>query len=735
MRMSVSKAFILPLSLACLLSACRTPEPPKSSSSVTVGLVRVQLLNDSLVRLETKGPNGFEDRATFHVVERHWPSTAFTTRRTAKETLICTHDFVVHVPNKATSLNGVRVESSNGTELYRFDGQLENRRWLPGPTEQPQVWWFADTPRIVPPLWGLTPEPNVPIQSKSAGWDLKNNAADVYVFLPRGDYRQLRRDFLKLTGPTEMPPLYALGAWDSRWFDYSETTALQQIDDYRARQIPLDVLVVDTGWRIGASVGYQVNTNLFPDVERFFQEAHVRHAKVMFNDHPEPRSTNALAAEELAFRFAGLSGLLEKGLDVWWFDRNWSVALRTPSANLRKEVWGMRLYHDVTEQVKPELRPLIMANVDGIDNGRRHRPPDIAAHRFPIQWTGDTGPSFADLQRGVENCVYEGVAAAFPYMSEDLGGHTADPKPETFIRWLEYGALSPVYRPHCTHNHQRMPWAFGQEAEQAARQYLNLRYRLLPAFYAACRENFESGEPLLRRLDLDFPEFNEAKADDQYLIGKTILVAPILTNGAPAERSLWIPPGAWMDAWTGKTVTGPAIVTNVYPLQQIPLYIKAGAVIALAPEMQFTGEKPWNPITLDVYPGIGMSETITLYEDDTLTTAYQRGQFRKTHITSSDDAASRIPSISIDPAEGNFPGALAERSWVLRLHRPVGTPENPNPPAVTLNGQRCASPVKIPRNESAMPLGDKNGAPDGDVYEMTLPTALVTQTQHILLSW
>ena len=134
-----------------------------------------------------------------------------------------------------------------------------------------------------------------------------------------------------------------------------------------------------------------------------------------------------------------------------------------------------------------------------------------------------------------------------------------------------------------------------------------------------------------------------------------------------------------MDAWTGKTVTGPAIITNFCPLQQIPLYIKAGAVIALAPEMQFTGEKPWNPITLDIYPGIGTSETITLYEDDTLTTGYQRGQFRKTRITSSVDTASHILSVTIDPAEGNFPGALAERSWILRLHQPVGASANPNP--------------------------------------------------------
>ena len=355
--MNSHRTFFLSLCLACLFSACRPGSQQavaqqNALSSVTVGLVRVQLLNSSLVRLEVEVPYGFEDRPTFHIVERHWPGTEFTTNTTATETLIRTRDFVVHIPSDAKSLNGVYVASAGGEELYRFSGELKNSQWLPGTEEKPKMWWFADTPRIVPPPWGLTPAPDASAPSGSSGWDLTNDAPDVYVFLPRGDYRRLRSDFLKLTGPTEMPPLYALGAWDSRWYDYTETTALQQIEDYRARNIPLDVLVVDTGWRIGASVGYQENTNLFPDVKRFFSEAHARHVRVMFNDHPEPRSTNALSAKELEFRFDGLSGLLDKGLDVWWYDRNWGVALHTPSANLRKEVWGMRLYHDITERVR-----------------------------------------------------------------------------------------------------------------------------------------------------------------------------------------------------------------------------------------------------------------------------------------------------------------------------------------------------------------------------------------------
>jgi hypothetical protein len=850
-------------------------------SDIVTGKVRVQLLSDSLVRLELKGPKGFEDRLTFHVLNRDWPGTTFTTNISADEVVIRTANYSIHVPSRAdgtASLDGIRIESADGRTLYNYDGRLDNRRWLPGPADRPEVWWFADTPRMVPPPWGLTPPPR-PMQD--GGWDLDNDAPDVYVFIPGGNYRHLRSDFLKLTGPTGMPPLFMFGAFDSRWYDYSEAKALKQIDEYRAHRIPLDVLVVDTGWRAGASTGYQPNTNLFPDLPRFFSEAHAKNVRILFNDHPEPLNTNVtgLDARELNYRFNGLSGLLNDGLDIWWYDRNWWVALVPPEPGLEKEVWGMRLYHDTTARVRPEQRPLIMANVDGIDNGVRKRPMDVAAHRFPFQWTGDIGPGYDFLRRAVENAVHSGVQSLFPYESDDLGGHVSNPTPEQYIRWIEYGALSPVYRPHCTHNLERMPWTFGPEAEKVARRFVDMRYRLLPVFYAAAHENYETGEPLLRRLDLDYPQFAVASREDEYLLGKNILVAPVLqgsmqivpagwlktaegqpglkaeffTNetlaGAPALtrtdadvdfdwsrnspapgfprthfsarwtgtievpaaagdvtlatveddgarvwiddnlvvdawgphaattseagavltagrphrlrieylqmefdallklqwrspndssaiRVAWIPPGTWINAWTDQTISGPATVTNDVPLGQIPVYIKSGAILPLAPEMQFTWQKPWNPITLDLYPSAGETNTATLYEDDTLTTAYQRGEFRNTTIAAMADDEAKIVRVAIGAAVGSFQGALKERAWILRVHPPVGWPEDLVPTDIKVNGEKTDAPIhRFKRVAVAMPFGDPAGAPDSDVFEVALPAARVAGGQSVEISF
>jgi len=275
-----------------------------------------------------------------------------------------------------------------------------------------------------------------------------------------------------------------------------------------------------------------------------------------------------------------------------------------------------------------------------------------------------------------------------------------------------------------------------------ARNFLDMRYRLLPVFYAAAHENYETGEPLLRRLDLYFPQCPEARRDDEYLLGQDILVAPVLqaANGsqwqsddAPdAPRILWIPPGDWLDAWSGETVSGPALVTNTVPLDQIPVYIRPGAVLPLAPQMQFTGELPWNPITLDLYPRAGATGTATLYEDDTKTMAYRNGEFRTTLISLTTDDSAKAVTIDIGAANGKFPGELKKRSWILRLHKPFGWPQINAPAQITVNGKKENLPgLTLPRPQSAMPFGDEAGAPDGDIYETTLPAANVSKAMQV----
>lgn len=846
-----------------------------AGDDVVTGSVRVQLLSSSLVRLELKGAEGFEDRNTFHVVSRDWPGTSFASNLISGQVIIATSKYIVHVPENATSLTGSYVTAPSGQILYKFDGTLNNSIWLPGPAENPTVLSFADTLRLIPPTWGLTPAPSGSRFASSSGWDTNNDAPDVYVFLPNGSYNQMRSDFLKLTGPTEMVPLYAFGAWDSHWYDYSETTALAQIENYRRHFIPLDNLVCDTGWRKNASTGYQPNTKLFPNLPRFFSEAHADNVRVMFNDHPEPVASNALDGAELTYRFTNLTQILGEGLDVWWYDRNWPISLLSPLPNLRHEVWAMKVYHDSTCGANFRLRPMIMANVDGIDNGIRCRPMDVNAHTYPIQWTGDIQPTKTYLKYAIENAIHSGVACLFPYESDDIGGFVNDPSPCDYIRWIEYGTLSPIYRPHANFGLNRMPWTFGPEAEWTTRRFVNLRYRLLPVFYAAARKNYDTGEPIVRRLDLEYPRYPEARQENQYLIGHSLLAAPVTqegltpvpsswlttANGKPgldaryfantklagspaftkidsninfnwhsrspggsipannwssqwtgnitvpaavgdvtlaatsddgvrvwvddklcignwgannsvttesatilkagqahrlkvqylqlgandlvslewrganAAQSVWIPPGNWINAWTGNVLSGPGTTTGSTPLDETPLYIRSGSVFALAPQMQYTGQLPWDPVTLDVYPSSTEIDVTSLYEDDTKMTAYQQGQYRTTPISTWADDDGKTISVLIGGATGSFSGASAQRSWIVRLRRPIHWSAALTPTQASLNGQPIGPIIRRIKNSTAMPLGADNGAPDADVFEVTLPESSVTSSNLIVATF
>ncbi len=487
------------------------------SHIITRGNIRVQLLSDTLIRIEQKGPNGFEDRPTFHVIERHWPGAS-------------ANQFRVTIPD-GESLKGVRIESKDGRILYECDGRAPEVAYLPAPGEVPAFWLMPDSPRIVPPSWGATPAPDD--KEPASGWEVSNSAPDFYLFLPgAGGYARLRADFLKLTGPIPMPPLYAFGFWDSRWFPYTEASAIETIETYRRKRVPLDVFVVDTDWRVGASHGYEISKKHFPDMARFVAEAHKRNVRLMYNDHPEPVAPTALDPKELQFRFDGLKSLLDVGADIWWYDRNWWKHLHEPAPGLRKEVWGMRLFHDITQRCRPKERPLIMSNVHGVDNGWRAHPSDPAAHRFPIWWTGDTVAEWATLPQGIANGVDLGTISLLPYVNEDLAGHDGRgmlmmPTPELYVRFLQFGCFSPITRVHCTAHQTRYPWVYGKEAEKIVTNYIRLRYRLLPTLYSAARRAYEDGTPLLRRCDLEWPSLKAARDNQQFLFGDHLLIAPV----------------------------------------------------------------------------------------------------------------------------------------------------------------------------------------------------------------
>lgn len=599
--------------------------------------IRVQALTPWLFRIEQEGPEGFEDRPTFTVVNRDFEQQeALHSADSGDHVVVELAHATLRIPRAVKRISEIEMSARDASwrhRLTRRDGVLKP---LPAPSDLPDYWILADSPRLVPPAWGALPPPETCSEDES-GWEIVECVRDWYVFLPKAaGYEQFLRDYIHLTGPVPMPPLYAFGFWYSRYHPYSEQDALDLIDEFRGRGFPLDVFVVDTDWRQGGSCGYDIDTELFPDMARFLQTCHKRGVKVVFNDHPEPVGEHALASNELAFRQQGLESLLAKGADAWWYDRNWHTHLQSPEQGLTKEVWGMRLYHDMTAAHASKRRPLIMSNVDGINNGRPAHPSHPAAHRYPIWWTGDTRSHWRFLKLGVKNMLNYAVESLLPYLSEDLTGHMGEPDAEYVIRFMQFGVFSPIARLHSSRNTCRYPWVYGKPAEKIIRDYLQLRYRLLPVIYTAAYQAWERGMPIARRCDLLWPEFPEAADDTQYLFGNDLLVAPIIDGeeGEEAARDVWLPPGEWMDVWSGKTFEGPQTIEVKPSLDQIPLFVRQGAIVATLPPVLGTEEISWSELNLYLVPPARPGAvTRRYYWDDGISNAYQDGVGEQLEVT------------------------------------------------------------------------------------------------------
>jgi alpha-glucosidase len=247
-----------------------------------------------------------------------------------------------------------------------------------------------------------------------------------------------------------------------------------------------------------------------------------------------------------------------------------------------------------------------------------------------------------------------------------FGGHCT---PELYVRWFQFGAFCSLFRPHGDQTELREPWQFGPEVEAICRKYLRLRYRLFPYVYTAAHEACTTGIPMMRPLVLAFPEDPEVlNLSDEYLFGPDILVAPVVSEGA-TDRIVYLPGGAWIDLWSDTVYTGPRAVNISAPLDTLPLFVRQGAILPMGPDVQYSSERPLDPLTLEIYRGADHS--FTLYEDDGESTAYQNGAYVRTcfRVTASQGSL----MCSIGEPKGSFTGHQSERTIVLNVHQQPAT--------------------------------------------------------------
>ena len=214
--------------------------------------------------------------------------------------------------------------------------------------------------------------------------------------------------------------------------------------------------------------------------------------------------------------------------------------------------------------------------------------------------------------------------SGMPFVGVDIGGFAEAPTAELYTRWLQLGVFYPFMRTHTTFGTpDQDPWSYGSEHEALNRRAIELRYELLPHIYNVMHDASISGLPALRPLMLEFPtDPGTYGLDDEAMFGSDLLIAPVVWPNA-SERSVYLPPGAWVDFWNGARLAGGARYRVPVTLRSIPIFARAGSLIFEHPAVQHTGELRGQPLRVIAMPGDNAEAS--LYEDDGETRAYTRG--------------------------------------------------------------------------------------------------------------
>ena len=255
-----------------------------------------------------------------------------------------------------------------------------------------------------------------------------------------------------------------------------------------------------------------------------------------------------------------------------------------------------------------------------------------------------------------------------PYISNDIGGfHGAKIPFDLYARWIEFGTFSPILRMHAAHENPlegntRMPWVYGPKGVALMRRYFTLRAQLLPYIYTYSWQAHVRALPLMRPLYLEWPDLDQAyRHFHEYYFGEELLVAPVLAAGG--ARTVYLPPGRWMDFFTGKRYQGGTTFTNHYAVDATPVFVREGAIVPETSPRHRGGVEPGG-LTFNVY-GDGNSR-FDLYEDDGISLDYEQGKHALTPITYRTSASGH--RLVMGPTTGSFAGQVAVRSYEVRIH-------------------------------------------------------------------
>lgn len=517
-----------------------------------------------------------------------------------------------------------------------------------------------------------------------------------YYFLYGPDFDKIIATYRELTGQAPLFGKWAYGFWQCKNRYDSQQELVSVAQKYRDLHIPLDDIVQDWFW--WNTMGEPVFNKNYPDPKGMVEALHKLHVHLMISVWPFFRPGSPVYADMdkrgffidrtkvAGFHPAGMAlydafnpearsyywklmydALFQIGVDAWWLDTT------------EPETEGRETNILVTSQTAlgnggRDANEYPLLTTTGVYQGQRaasnqkrvfilSRSGYAGIQRnAAAMWSGDVDPNWETFRRQIPAGLNFSLSG-LPYWTTDIGGFvSANPDDpayrELFVRWFEFGTFCPVFRVHGTRTtNQNELWSYGPEAQETLVSYDKLRYRLMPYIYSLAWRTTRDGYTIMRPLVMDFRGDTRAQnIGDQFLFGPSVLVNPVTEPGA-ILRHLYLPDARWFDFWTGAVLSGPRSIDAPVPLDRIPLYVRAGSILPLGPDVEFASEKPADPIEIRVYRGA--NGRFLLYEDENDNYNYEKGAF-STICFDWDDAGH---SLAIGDRTGSFPGMVETRTF------------------------------------------------------------------------
>jgi alpha-D-xyloside xylohydrolase len=519
-----------------------------------------------------------------------------------------------------------------------------------------------------------------------------------YYFLYGPELDQVVAGYRELTGAAPMFGKWAYGFWQCKNRYKSQAELLGVAAKYRELQIPIDNIVQDWFW--WNRKGEHVFNQNYPDPKGMIDQLHRENFHLMISVWPffEPGSTayttmdkngwfiDKTVVAKPPYHKAEMAvydpsnpearkyywqlmddALFKIGVDAWWLDTT------EPETEGREE--NIQLNHKLaigSGNRYVNLFPLMTTTA--VYEGQRaasdqkrvfilSRSAFAGSQRNAVTaWSGDINSDWVTFRRQIPaglNFELSGL----PYWTTDIGGFVSgnpdDPAyRELFIRWFEFGTFSPIFRVHGTRsNDQNELWSYGADTQKILTSYDRLRYRLMPYIYSMAWMVTNSSYTPMRALAMDFRSDPRAlDVGDQFMFGPALLVSPV-TEPAADTRRMYLPRASWYDFWTGRKQDGAKMMDAFSPLERIPLFVRAGSIIPMGPDLQYAAEKPDDPLELRVYRGA--DGAFSLYEDENDGYNYEKGAYATIPIRW--DEASQ--TLAIGERNGKFPGMLESRTF------------------------------------------------------------------------